>query len=107
MSLANTDDHIIETALSLNMKITDIEEIVDEISEDNVLSLIITDDHILEVASAINMEITDIDSMKKYIKEKSMDVCREDGATHLCIFLERIINEAYEDSEGCIRRRIN
>jgi hypothetical protein len=35
MSLANTDDHIIETALSLNMKITDIEEIVDELFGDD------------------------------------------------------------------------
>jgi hypothetical protein len=68
------------------------------------MNITITDDHIQEVASSINMKITDMNKMKKYIKKKSLDECREDGATYLCIFLEKIINKAYEDDEGFIRR---
>lgn len=62
----------------------------------------ITEDHIKEVAEARNYKITDMDAVKKYIRKKAIDECREDGATHLCVFLENILVEAAEDAEDFI-----
>ena len=60
----------------------------------------VTDEHIEEVASAKNYSITDMKELKRYIAKKVVDEAREDGATHLCIFLENMIDLAYEDNTG-------
>ncbi len=57
----------------------------------------ISDEHIKNLAKINNYQIKDLDKLKNYLKEKIADEVQEDGATHLCVFIEKLIHLAYED----------
>lgn len=63
----------------------------------------IGDFHIRNLAKINNYRITDLDQLKTFIAKTVFDEAQENGATHLCILIEKMLDLAYEDDQGICR----
>lgn len=64
------------------------------------ITIKITDEHIIKETESMGYTVTDMDKLAEYLENKIGDEANESGATHLCLFLQKLIELAYEDNAG-------